>query len=82
MLGGPAAADFGDGQGDLSEVVEPGLILDLIGGIETEEGLPVTACLDERDHPTGIKITDTESAAAPIDPHEWHSTWNYTINPA
>lgn len=58
------------------------VILDLIGGTETEEGLSVTAWLDERDYPTGVKITDSEMASLPIEPHEWHSEWNYTIHPA
>lgn len=58
------------------------VILDLIGGIETEEGLSVIAWLDERDHPTGVTITGAETAAVPIEPHEWHGEWNYTIHPA
>nr|WP_035736759.1 ISAzo13 family transposase [Glycomyces arizonensis] len=58
------------------------VILDLIGGTETEEGLSVTAWLDEHEYPTGIKITDAEMASLPIEPHEWHGSWNYTIHPA
>lgn len=54
------------------------VILDLIGGAATEEGLSVTAWLDRRDYPTGIKNTDTEMASLPIEPHEWH----YAIHPA
>lgn len=57
------------------------VILDLIGGTATEEGLSVTAWLDRRDYPTGIKITDTEMASLPIEPHQWHGEWNYTIHP-
>ncbi|MGH9135487.1 MAG: ISAzo13-like element transposase-related protein, partial [Acidimicrobiales bacterium] len=30
-------------------------------------------------YPKGVKITDAELAAVPIQPHSWHSEWNYTI---
>jgi hypothetical protein len=32
------------------------------------------------DTPTGVKITDTETAAGPLDALDWHAEWNYTIN--
>jgi len=27
-----------------------------------------------------VKITDAELAAVPLDPHDFHGDWNYTIN--
>ena len=30
--------------------------------------------------PNRLKITDAELAAVPLDPHDWHGDWNYTIN--
>ena len=30
--------------------------------------------------PQGVKITDTELAAVPLTPHDFHGEWNYTIN--
>ena len=29
----------------------------------------------------GQKITDAEFTALPLDPHEWHGDWNYTVHP-
>jgi hypothetical protein len=31
-------------------------------------------------YPKGVKITDIELASIPLDPHDFHGEWNYTIN--
>ena len=30
-------------------------------------------------YPTGVKITNKQLAAVPLEPHEFHGEWNYTI---
>ncbi|MGI9032058.1 MAG: ISAzo13-like element transposase-related protein, partial [Ilumatobacteraceae bacterium] len=30
-------------------------------------------------YPKGVKITDRELTAVPLQPHDWHGEWNYTI---
>ena len=57
------------------------VIIDLIGATTTRTGLTVHAELDNSIYPTGIKISDTEMAALPIDRHEFHGDWNYTLKP-
>ena len=57
------------------------VIIDLIGATTTRTGLTVHAKLDNSIYPTGIKISDTEMAALPIDRHEFHGDWNYTLKP-
>lgn len=57
------------------------VILDRISATETENGLIVTAWLDTRDYPTGLRADKDELAALPIEPHDWHGEWNYTIHP-
>ncbi|MPY95082.1 MAG: ISAzo13 family transposase, partial [Acidimicrobiia bacterium] len=44
-------------------------------------GLKVQAEQDEGHYPRGVKVSDTELAAVPLQPHDWHSEWNYTITP-
>ncbi|HEV2343477.1 MAG TPA: ISAzo13 family transposase, partial [Actinocrinis sp.] len=56
-------------------------VVSLIGATSTETGLTVTAVLDERSYPTGIKIPDKVIKALPITRHDWHGDWNYTLNP-
>ena len=57
------------------------VIIDLIGATTTRTGLKVHAQLDDSNYPTGSKISDTEMAALPIERHEFHPDWNYTLNP-
>ena len=57
------------------------VIIDLIGATTTRTGLKVHAELDDSTYPTGIRISDTEMAALPIERHEFHPDWNYTLNP-
>jgi hypothetical protein len=54
-------------------------IVDLIGATTTRTGLKVRAELDRGAYPTGVKIPDNDLAAVPLQPHDWHGDWNYTI---
>ena len=55
------------------------VIVDLIAGTKTRTGLKVRAELDHGSYPKGIKVSDAELAAVPLQPHDWHGDWNYTI---
>jgi hypothetical protein len=57
------------------------VILSLIANTTTESGLQVEAYRDQNEYPTGIKISDAELAAVPLERHEFHPDWNYTIHP-
>jgi hypothetical protein len=57
-------------------------IIELISATTTETGLTVQAAHDPNWYPKGVKITDTELAAVPLAPHDWHGEWNYTIGHA
>ncbi len=57
------------------------VVVDLIAATTTRAGLTVHAQLDERDYPKGVKITDKQMAALPLDKHDFHGDWNYTLNP-
>jgi Rhodopirellula transposase DDE domain len=56
-------------------------IVELIGATKTKTGLRVLAEWDQGSYPTGIKITDEQLAAVPLQPHSWHGEWNYTVTP-
>jgi transposase len=56
-------------------------VVNLIGAVTTTTGLRVHAELDEREYPTGIRISDAEMDALPIHRHDWHGEWNYTMHP-
>ena len=43
-------------------------------------GLTVQAAYDPEWYAKGVKISDTELAAVPLVPHDFHGEWNYTIN--
>ncbi|MGI9119660.1 MAG: ISAzo13-like element transposase-related protein, partial [Acidimicrobiales bacterium] len=30
-------------------------------------------------YPKGVKITDAQLAAVPLEPHDFHGEWNYTL---
>jgi hypothetical protein len=54
-------------------------IVDLIGATTTRTGLKVRAELDRGAYPTGVKVPDSDLAAVPLQRHDWHGDWNYTI---
>jgi transposase len=62
------------------------VIIKTIAATTTKTGLKVTAALDERAYPKGVKITGTQirelENAGALTWHAFHSDWNYTIRPA
>jgi transposase len=61
------------------------VIVNTIGATTTASGAPVTAVLDDGAYPAGVKITDKQmrelETSGTLSRHEWHSEWNYTLNP-
>jgi hypothetical protein len=55
-------------------------IIELISATTTSTGLTVQAAHDPEWYAKGIRITDTQLAAVPLTPHDFHGEWNYTIN--
>ena len=47
----------------------------------TRTGLTVRAELDPGSYPDGVKVSDEQMAALPLDRHAWHGDWNYTLRP-
>jgi transposase len=58
------------------------VVVDLIAATTTRTGLKVHAELDDASYPKGVKITDTQMAALPLQRHPFHPDWNYTLLPA
>jgi hypothetical protein len=54
-------------------------IVELIAATKTKTGLTVQCDYDPNWYPTGVKISDTDYAAIPLRPHDWHGEWNYSI---
>ena len=57
------------------------VILNSITATTTSTGLTVHAELDTHTYDTGIRITDEQMQALPVDRHDWHGEWNYTLRP-
>ena len=55
-------------------------IIELISATSTSTGLSVQADYDPNWYPKGVKITDKQLAVLPLEPHEFHGEWNYTLN--
>lgn len=49
-------------------------IIELISATAT--GLTIQASYDPNWYPKGVKITDAELAAVPLNPHDFHGEWN------
>jgi len=56
-------------------------LLAFIRGTRTATGLKVQAMFEDRDYPTGQKVSNAEMAALRIEPHAICPQWNYTIRP-
>jgi Rhodopirellula transposase DDE domain len=54
-------------------------IIELISATATTTGLTIQAGYDPNWYPTGVKITDAQLTAVPLEPHDFHGEWNYTI---
>jgi len=57
------------------------VIVELIAATTTRTGLTVQADLDTGHYPLGQKVTDAELAAIPLQRHDLHPDWNYTVLP-
>jgi len=57
------------------------VIVSAIAATTTRAGLTVRAGLDPGSYPEGVKISDEQMAALPLDRHDWHGEWNYTLRP-
>jgi transposase len=57
------------------------VIVNSIAATTTRTGLTVRAGLDPGSYPDGVKVTDEQMAALPLDRHAWHGDWNYTLRP-
>ena len=57
------------------------VIVSTIAATTTRAGLTVRAGLDPGSYPNGVKISDEQMAALPLDRHDWHGDWNYTLRP-
>jgi len=58
------------------------IIVNTIAATTTRTGLAVHAELDTGAYPTGTRISQAELDALPLDRHDWHGDWNYTLHPA
>jgi hypothetical protein len=56
------------------------VIIETIAATTTETGLTVQAVLDEREYPTGVKVTDAQMKAIPLQRHAFHGEWNYVVH--
>jgi transposase len=57
------------------------VIVNLIAGTTTQEGLTVHSELDTDAYPPGIKVSDREVAEIDLRRDKFHGDWNYTIHP-
>jgi transposase len=57
------------------------VIVSTIAATTTRAGLTVRAGLDPGGYPEGVKVSDEQMAALPLDRHDWHGDWNYTLRP-
>ncbi len=57
------------------------VIVNTIAATTTRTGLTVRAGLDPGSYPQGVKVSDEQMAALPLDRHDWHGDWNYTLRP-
>ena len=57
------------------------VVVSLIAGTTTREGLKIQAGLDENTYEAGIKVTDEELASLSIERDSFHGEWNYRIKP-
>ncbi len=58
------------------------IIVDLIASTSTATGLTVHCTLDTGQYPTGITYTEKDVAALPLQRHDFHGEWNYTLLPS
>jgi Rhodopirellula transposase DDE domain len=57
------------------------VIVQTIAATTTRTGLRVHAELDTSTYQTGVQVSDRQMDALPLDRHDWHGDWNYTLRP-
>jgi hypothetical protein len=57
------------------------VIVDLIASTTTATGLTVHCILDTGQYPTGITYTAADVDALPLQRHDFHGDWNYSLLP-
>ncbi|WNV83888.1 ISAzo13 family transposase [Umezawaea sp. Da 62-37] len=57
------------------------VIVNTIAATTTRTGLTVHAELDTDTYDTGVRVSDGQMDALPLDRHDWHGDWNYTLRP-
>jgi len=57
------------------------VIVNTIAATTTRTGLTVRAELDPGSYPAGAKVSDEQMACLPLERHDWHGDWNYTLRP-
>ncbi|HEV7450201.1 MAG TPA: ISAzo13 family transposase [Pseudonocardiaceae bacterium] len=57
------------------------VIVNTIAATTTRTGLRVHAELDTNPYATGQKPSKAQLAALPLQRHDWHGDWNYTLHP-
>jgi hypothetical protein len=57
------------------------VILGLIAAARTRSGLRVHAELDQGRYPLGVRVSDRELAAVPLQHHDWHGEWTTPCSP-
>jgi hypothetical protein len=57
------------------------IVVQTIASTTTRTGLRIEAALDTGDYPVGVAISKERFAALPLQRHETHGTWNYTLHP-
>jgi transposase len=55
------------------------VVVSLIANTTTRAGLKIRAGLDQRAYVKGIEVSREEVEALPIEYHEFHGNWNYTV---
>jgi hypothetical protein len=57
------------------------VVVQTIAATTTGTGLRVHAELDPGAYDTGVQVSDAQMGALPLDRHDWHGDWNYTLRP-
>jgi hypothetical protein len=57
------------------------VVVNTIAATTTRTGLKVRAELDDGKYATGVQVSDAQMKALPLERHDWHGDWNYTLHP-
>ena len=55
------------------------VVVETIAATTTETGLTVAAVLDTNTYPTGVRVSDAQMKAVPVQRYAFHGEWNYII---